>query len=41
MDLWERGLHVGLIGDAEAEGDARERRAASGGDEEDKAMAQS
>ena len=24
MDLWERGLHAGLVGDAEAEGAARE-----------------
>ena len=31
MDLWERGLHVGLEGDAEAEGAARKGRAASGG----------
>ena len=31
MDLWERGLHVGLVGDAKAEGAAREVRAASGG----------
>ena len=41
MDLWERGLHVGLLGDAEAEGAAREGRAASGGEEEDKAIARS
>ena len=34
MDLWERGLHVGLVGDAEAKGAAREGRATSGGDEE-------
>ena len=34
MDLWERGLHVGLVGDAEEEGAAREGRVASGGDEE-------
>ena len=41
MDLWERGLHAGLVGDAEAEGAAREGRAASGGKEEDDAVAQS
>ena len=35
MDLWERGLHAGLVGDAEAEGAAREGRAASGGEEEE------
>ena len=34
MDLWERGLHAGLVGDAEAEGDAREGR-----EEEDESMA--
>ena len=31
MDLWERGLHASLVGDAEAEGASREGRAASGG----------
>ena len=35
MDLWERGQHVGLVGDAAAEGAAREVRAASGGKYED------
>ena len=30
MDLWERGLHAGLVGDAEAEGANREGRANSG-----------
>ena len=30
MDLWERGLHAGLVGDAEAEGADREGRANSG-----------
>ena len=35
MDLWERVLHARLVGDAEAEGDAREGRAASGGEEEE------
>ena len=34
MVLWERGLHTGLVGEAEAEGDAREVRAASDGEEE-------
>ena len=38
MDLWERGLHVGLMRDAEAEGAAREGRAVSGGEEEDIAV---
>ena len=35
MDLWERGLHAGLVGDAKAEEAAREGRASSGGEEED------
>ena len=35
MDLWERGLHAGLEGDFEAEGAAREGRAARGGEEEE------
>ena len=39
VDLWYRGIHAGLVGDAEAKGDAREGRAASGGEEEDKAVA--
>ena len=30
MDLRERGIHAGLVGDAEAGGAAREGRAASG-----------
>ena len=38
MDLWERGLHAGLVGDAKAEGAAHEGRAASGGEEEYKAV---
>ena len=25
MELWERGLHSGLVGDSEAEGAAREK----------------
>ena len=39
MDLWERGQHAGLVGDAEAEGAAREGRAAFRGEEEDNAVA--
>ena len=35
MDLWERGLHTGPVGDAESEGDAREGRAASGGEDQE------
>ena len=34
-----RGLHAALVGDTETEGAAQERRAASGGKEEDKAVA--
>ena len=30
MNLWERGIHAGLVGDAEEEGADREGRAASG-----------
>ena len=30
MEIWERGLHAGLVGDPEAEGAAREGRPASG-----------
>ena len=41
MDLWGRGLHTGLAGDYEAEGAARGGRAASGGEEEYKAISQS
>ena len=41
MDLWERGQHAGLVGDAEAEGAAREGRSAFSGEEEDNAVAQS
>ena len=41
MDLWERGQHAGLVGDAEAEGASREGRAAFSGKEEDDAMARS
>ena len=39
--LWERGLNAGLVGDAEAEGAAREDRADSGGKEEEDAVARS
>ena len=39
MDLWERGQHAGLVGDAEPEGAAREGRATFSGKEEDDAMA--
>ena len=41
MDLWERGQHAGLVGDAEAEGAAREGRAAFSGKEEDDAVERS
>ena len=41
MDLWERGQHAGLVGDAEAEGAARDSRAAFSGEEEDDAVARS
>ena len=41
MDLWERGQDVGLGGDAEVEGAAREGRAAFSGKEEDDSMARS
>ena len=40
MGLWERGQHVVLVGDAEAEGAAQEGRAAFSGEEEDDAVAQ-
>ena len=41
MDLWERGQNAGLVGDAKAEGDAREGRAAFSGEEEEDAVARS
>ena len=41
MDIWERGNHMRLVGDAEAEGFTREGRASRGGDEEDDAIARS
>ena len=34
MDLWERGIHAGLVGDAKAEGAARDGRYLSGGEGE-------
>ena len=41
MDLWERDQHTGMVGDAEAEGAAKEGRAASGSKEEDDSVARS
>ena len=41
MDLWERGLHAGLVGGDKAEGAARAGRAASVGEEENEAVARS
>ena len=41
MDLWERGQQAVLVGDAEEEGTVQEGRAASGGEEEDEAVARS
>ena len=41
MDLWERGLHAGLVEDDEVEGAAREGRATLGGEEEYEAVARS
>ena len=41
MDLWEKGQHSGLVGDAEAEGAACEVRADFSCEEEDKSMARS
>ena len=41
MDLWERGQHVGLVGDSEVEGAAQEGRSAFSGEEEDDAVARS
>ena len=35
MDLWERRQHAGLVGDAEAEGAAREGRAAASNSKEE------
>ena len=41
MDLWERGQHAGLVGDAKVEGADREGRSAFSGEEEDGAVARS
>ena len=41
MDLWDRGQHVDLVGDDEAEAANREVRAAFSGEEEDEAVARS
>ena len=41
MDLSERGLHAGLVGDTEAEGAVREGRYAIGGEEEGEAVTRS
>ena len=41
MDLWKRGMHSGLVGNAEAGGVSREVRAASGGKEEYESVARS
>ena len=41
MDLWERGFHTGLVGDAKSEEAARKSSAASGKEEEDEAIARS
>ena len=41
MDLSERCLHAGLVGDVEAEGAAKEGRPARGREEEDEAVARS
>ena len=41
MDLWERGFHADLVGDTEAEGSAREIRASSRGEYEDKDVSRS
>ena len=39
MDLWGRGLHAGLVGDAEEEGSAQEGNSTSSSKEEEKAVA--
>ena len=38
MDLWEIGIHTGLVGNVERYGSVREGRAAIGGEEEYKSM---
>ena len=40
MDIWERSLHAGLVGDAEAEVSDRKGKDTIGGEEEDKVIAQ-
>ena len=40
MDLWERGINMGLSGDTEAEGATREVRAYILGEEEEKSLSQ-
>ena len=35
VDLWERGLHAGLVGGVEAEGSDRDGSSASEGEEEE------
>ena len=40
MDLWEMGLHAGLVGDAGAEGATKDDRSTSGGEEEEEAVSQ-
>ena len=39
INLWERGLHVGLVGCAEVMGDIREGKNYSGGEGGDKDVA--
>ena len=39
MDLWERGIHMGLGGGTKAEGAVRDGRDTSGGDEEEEVVA--
>ena len=41
MDIWDRGIHTGMVGGAESEGATREVRAASGREEEYEAVARS
>ena len=41
MDIWERGLHAGLVGNAKAKGAAREGKDASGGEEKYDTLARS
>ena len=40
MGLWERGIHAGLVGDAEAEGATQECRVSRRGEEEEDAFSQ-